>query len=517
MQPGEAVAPNRQSSHASGAAMDVSPRLPWWLVAGVGVVAFMVPLVPVTRGGGLHSLINYDGAVYYAASAGLAHGRLPYRDFLLLHPPGITLALLPFTMLGRLVGDPTGMLAARLGFMVLGAVNAGLVMRLLRPLGLVAALFGGLFYGVFFPSAFMHRTVTLEGVSATCLIGAMVLAARWQRGRAVRWRSVVGVGVLLGVATTIKMWGVVMFVALLAWAVIMLGLRRSLAIVAGTAAAGIAICGPFLAQAPRQMWEMVVVAQLGRDPRSAAPLVRVTEIIGLAILPGRGNLAVIALGLVLALGACALALRTREGRLGVLVLATAASLLILTPTWFLQYTGLSAAPAAVVAGAAVAVLLNLLAARRLRLLVTGAAFIGITGYAAAMMTATWGEPFPGRSLARVLDGTPGCVTTDHPIALIETDLLRRNLDRGCPLVVDLGGYSYVLPSSRGGHRYVVRDRHQPWQRFALTYLSSGEATIQLRHKVGNGFTRRTVAVVESWPIIARIGPYTVRHPVPSAR
>ena len=507
------MAEGEGSSVSEAGAMGAS-RLPWWLVAAVGVVAFVVPLVPVMRGGGLHSLINYDGAVYYAASVGLAHGRLPYRDFLLLHPPGITVALLPFTLLGRLVGDPTGMLAARLGFMVLGAVNAGLVMRLLRPVGLVAAVFGGLFYAVFFPSAFVHRTVSLEGAGATCLIGAMLLAACWRRGHAVRWRSLSAVGVLLAVGATIKIWGVVMFVPLIAWGLIMLGLRRCLAVVASAAAAGVAICGPFLTAAPGPMWKMVVTDQLGRDPRSDGPFLRVTEIIGLAILPGRGNAAIIGLGLALALAACLLALRTHEGRLGVLVLVTAVALQLVTPTWFLHYTGLSAGPAAVVAGAALSVLLNLLVTRRLQLLATAGALMGIGGYAAALMSATWGEPFPGRSLATVLEGTPGCVTTDQPVALIETDLLRRNLDRGCPLVVDLGGYSYALPSPKGRHRYVVRDRHQPWQRFALEYLASGEATIQLRHQVGKGFTRRTAATVESWPIIARVGPYTVRHPLP---
>jgi alpha-1,2-mannosyltransferase len=80
----------------------------------IGAVAYVARLVRVARGAGLCGMNSYDGAVYYAAAAGLAHGLLPYRDFLLLHPPGIVVALVPFAALGRVIGDPYGMEAALL-------------------------------------------------------------------------------------------------------------------------------------------------------------------------------------------------------------------------------------------------------------------------------------------------------------------------------------------------------------------------------------------------------------------
>jgi hypothetical protein len=40
----------------------------------IGAVAYLARLVPVVRGGGLRGMNSYDGAVYYAAAAGLAHG-----------------------------------------------------------------------------------------------------------------------------------------------------------------------------------------------------------------------------------------------------------------------------------------------------------------------------------------------------------------------------------------------------------------------------------------------------------
>ena len=65
---------------------------------GVGVVA---RLGEVLHGAGLTSDLGYDPGVYFAAADGLVHGRVPYRDFVLLHPPGIMLAVAPFALATR--------------------------------------------------------------------------------------------------------------------------------------------------------------------------------------------------------------------------------------------------------------------------------------------------------------------------------------------------------------------------------------------------------------------------------
>src|SRR4051795_13608965 len=112
-------------------------RLSSWVWAvGLAAVAFAVRLAAVLRGGGLYGRIGYDGSGYYASASALSRGLLPYRNFLLLHPPGITLALLPFAALGRLVGDADAFALARLAWFGLGALSAGLVFTLLRPRGL---------------------------------------------------------------------------------------------------------------------------------------------------------------------------------------------------------------------------------------------------------------------------------------------------------------------------------------------------------------------------------------------
>ena len=53
----------------------------------------------------------------------MAEGVLPYRDFLLVHPPGEPIVLLPFALLGGWIGDDAAFTVARLAAMAAGAVS----------------------------------------------------------------------------------------------------------------------------------------------------------------------------------------------------------------------------------------------------------------------------------------------------------------------------------------------------------------------------------------------------------
>ncbi len=210
-----------------------SRRTTTWIIVMVTVAttAFAVRLTPVLAGGGLFGRGNYDDGVYYTAAAGFVHGLMPYRDFLLLHPPGIVLALAPFAALADLVGEPTAFAVARIGFMIIGSANAVLVAVALRRLGLAAAMVGGLTYAVFFPAVYVEHTTLLEPLATGFLLGAVSLIGSAPRSHAVEipsgaraFRSahtgllrMIMAGVLLGVATAIKVWGVVPAVAMIAW------------------------------------------------------------------------------------------------------------------------------------------------------------------------------------------------------------------------------------------------------------------------------------------------------------
>lgn len=110
------------------------------------MAAFVVTRVPVVRGRGLFGMGNYDDGVNYAAATGILHCRLPDRDVLLLHPPGAPLLLTPFALIAQLTSDSYGFALARVAWKLLGAVNAVLILRILRPLSLVGAIFGALSY-----------------------------------------------------------------------------------------------------------------------------------------------------------------------------------------------------------------------------------------------------------------------------------------------------------------------------------------------------------------------------------
>ncbi|HVD79084.1 MAG TPA: hypothetical protein VNB87_01015, partial [Propionibacteriaceae bacterium] len=256
----------------------------WLWAIALAAIAFAFRLVPVLRGGGLLGLGNYDDGVYYAAATGLVHGRLPYQDFLVLHPPGMPLLLAPFALGAQLTSDSYGFAAARLAWMLLGAVNALLIWRILRPIGLVAALFGGLGYAVFYRAVYADKSTLLECPATTALLLAIILlqplvhASSLPRGRAI------GAGALLGFAVTIKVWGVVSLLIVFAWLLLVGRFRAALQMIIASAVTAALICLPFFAAAPTTMWHQIVRDQVfRRGGKDVAIVGRLDEIVGLGI------------------------------------------------------------------------------------------------------------------------------------------------------------------------------------------------------------------------------------------
>ena len=235
----------------------------WLIIVGVVVaVALAARLVPMLRGGGLFGLGNSDDGVYYASAIALVHGQLPYRDFLLLHPPGIVVALAPFAALGRLIGEHEGFALARLGWVLLGAVNAVLVSRILRPIGLVGAALGGLCYAVLYPAVYVEWTTQLQGLGNTLLLVSLLLLSKGRTARLGTTATLILAGSLLGAAATVKIWGVVAVLLVVGWQFFALGARRAALVLGGAALGATAVCLPFFLAAPGRMWRYVVTAQL---------------------------------------------------------------------------------------------------------------------------------------------------------------------------------------------------------------------------------------------------------------
>ena len=477
-------------------------------------VAFLARLIPTLAGGGLFGLHFYDAGVHYAAAPGLVNGRMPYRDFLLLHPPGIVVLLAPFAAVGQLIGDARGFALARLAFMVLGGINAVLVARFLRPVGIFAAWLGGLTYALFFPSLYSEHTVLLEGPANTCLLIALILLTPVVAGATPTRAGLVVSGVLLGFALSIKIWGVVPIFLLFGWLVYRFGIRPAVVFLASSAAATTAVCLPFFVTAPATMWRMVVLDQIQRNDTGFRPFERFNELAGLSLYrpPDRLSLLlVVAWGLLTA--ATIVAALVPRTRFSVILLLGLIAMLLMTPSWFLHYSALTAPLFAIVIGAAGQWLLGRRGIRDRRYLRIGlgaALVAGLVGASAPVASASIGTTFPGRSLHAAVAARPGCVTSDHPSALILMNVLSRNLDRGCTLVVDLGGASYHLDSPQRG--VTSRRKNVVFQAYALEYLGTGDTTILARFRRNYGLSTKTFRIIAKWPTVTKAGRYVLHEP-----
>ena len=478
-----------------------------WLLAGaVGLVAVALRAGPVLSGAGLTALYRYDSGVYFAAAVALHEGFVPYRDFLLLHPPGILLALAPFAALASSLGDQGAMVAARVSFMVLGGLTAALICHLLRSYGWVAALIGGLFYAGYGPAVYVERSTGLEALASFLTVAGLCLLMPGLRGRRrVGW--LVAAGAMLGLTVTVKIWGVVTVLTVLVWLLVGRRVRAALWVGAGAAASSVLVLLPFFLVAPDAMWRMLVLDQVGR-PRSGQTLVaRMYDVVGLVELrTDQWTIALVA-ALAVLVAALVVALMDDLGRLACIGVAVGLLVLLNGPSWFRGYPVLIAPFLALGVGVASGVLREHLP-RAGWIAVASGFLLATTAAGALQLRDDISQPFDGRELARIASERPGCVTVDDPSALIASGLLSRNLANGCPVVVDLSGYQYHV--AEGGP---VGTGNAAWQRFTLDYLGSGKSTLLLRSTIRGWLSADSLATIKSWPVIGRVSGANVREPV----
>ncbi|MFD1721000.1 glycosyltransferase family 39 protein [Amnibacterium endophyticum] len=448
---------------------------------------------------------TYDDGVHFSTAVALLHGRLPYRDVLFLQPPGVLLALSPFAALTDLVGDARAFALARIAFCLLGALDAALVALLLRRSGTAAALVGGGVFALFFPGVYVSRTLLLEPLGTTSVLLALLVMQRAERHRPGWW---VVAGLLAGSAIGVKIWNLVPALVLLLFA-----RRGRLRFAVGATAAVLAVYVPFFVTAPARMWEQVVLAQLGRPPSSLGTRMRLEVLLGVNVppdgdpLPGVPVRSLTELLALAVLGAAVAALLEKRTRVLVALLAAELALLLLTPSFFLQYAGLTAAPLALVVGAGVGALLarvdGPLPKGVVALLVVGA----VAGLSAGANTHRFDARPPIAQLRQATAAVDGCVVADDPTILIVLNRLSSDLARGCPFQSDLSGSGYVLAIGRdvpGGRLDDPR-----WQRRAVRYLHSGAAYLQVRGS-GLQLDPASAAELERDPVLAGRGRWELR-------
>ncbi|HET6910602.1 MAG TPA: hypothetical protein VFH54_14805 [Mycobacteriales bacterium] len=462
------------------------------ILTAVALVAFLVRLVPVLRGGGLGGYGRYDDGVYYAAADSLVHGRAPYGDFVLLHPPGLPLVLSPFAELGRLTSDAIGYEAARIAFMGVGALNAVLVAGLARRWGRAAALAAGGIYAVWWAAVYTEESTVLEPLGTTALLLALGLLLK--RLEEPSRRAELVAGAALGTAATLKIWYLGPWLAIFLWQLAVRRWRSASHIIAAGAGAILVIVLPFFILAPTQMFHMVIRDQLLRPSLPGSPRSnRLQFIFSIRqLLPSSVHISVttatrLFLGVIaIALIGCMLDV---SGRVLAYVLLVNFGILMASPSFFGHYAHLVAAPAALVLGVGGVQLVG-----RVRFDALHAAAVVLVGvmcaYSAYRVTQIRVDrPVNAARLAKFAPS--GCVASDNPELLILMNKLSGDLSAGCQVGVDVSGVTYDFAHrTLANGRPVPRYRDPVWNRYLYSYLTSANSFVFVRPEAGVGLTTR---------------------------
>ena len=488
--------------------------------AAVFVAGLLARLGVILRHNGLHGSFGYDAAVYFAAADAFMHGRLPYRDFVLLHPPALMLALSPFALLTHVLSDESAFTIGVLSFSVLGALNGVLVVRICRRLGFsptqVAA--GGLFYALWFGSIGAEYLTKLEPLgNAAFLLALLALLRAKEQGRMVA--SMLG-GLALGCTLSVKIWWIVPVLFVLGWYFMTTRNRRSSAgVVAGILIAVALIDLPFFVISPGDMWSSVVADQLGRHPNAVSPLIRLGDLSTAPRLIGHRSTPALALCAIAFLVIAALVVRrawgVRSARFAAALFVVQLGVVLVSPSWFSFYTDYLAVAAALTVGAA--------AARRpagRTAVSAGPRWTAVRPGSVAVLSAitittltlaagtSAVSPFRGAAVLTRAVRHIRCVMSDSPMSQIELDALTRGLTHGCRNWVDVTGRTY-------GPDYASASRvkNTRWQRDLRGYLRSGGAVIIVRAS-GTGLDRATRAAIRKDGVLVRAGGhvvYRVKH------
>lgn len=250
----------------AGQAGRPASRQPGWLtpvtivIAAVTLLALGLRLFYLTRPGYLLGVTEYDDGSYFGSAVRLVHGMLPYRDFVFVQPPGITLLMTPVALLARVIGTDWGLAVARIATMLAGAAGVALAGLLVRHRGVLAALIACGVVAVYPDSVAAAHTLLVEPwLVLFCLAGAVAVFDGDQITGS-RRRLIWG-GAAFGFAGVVEAWAIIPVLIVLA-----LGLRwpRRMAAYLGGVAAGFVIpVLPFAALAPRMFYDSVIVAQVG--------------------------------------------------------------------------------------------------------------------------------------------------------------------------------------------------------------------------------------------------------------
>jgi hypothetical protein len=257
------------------------------VIAVATVIAIGLRAYYLSRPGFLLGVTEYDDGPYFASAVHLTQGSMPYRDFVLVQPPGITLIMTPVALLAKATGTAWAMAAGRILTAVASVADVVLIGLLVRHRGVLATLVACGLLACFPDSVSAAHTILVEPwLVLFCLAG---LLATFSGDRLVSGRRLAIGGVAFGLAGVVEAWAIVPVLVLLALCLAdpLPGrnrLARAAPFAAGVAAGFCVPVLPFAVASPRGFYRSLVTAQIG--PRTGSVRVplpdRLTEMTGLS-------------------------------------------------------------------------------------------------------------------------------------------------------------------------------------------------------------------------------------------
>jgi alpha-1,2-mannosyltransferase len=284
------------------------------VIVAAAMLALALRLYYLSRPGYLLGVTEYDDGSYFGSAVRLVHGQLPYRDFVFVQPPGITLLMVPVALVAKVTGTTWGLALGRILTVLAGTAGVVLTGLLVRRKGALAVIAACGIVAVHPESVAAAHTILVEPwLVLFCLIGALLM---FDGDRLASGRRIVWAGVAFGFAGVIESWAIVPVLVL-----VVLSARkpRRAGVFAGGVAAGFLIPTlPFAALAPHSFYESVVVAQIGKRVNATRiySLYRIRLMTGLSDILHPANALVLGttaaiVGLIL-IGTVAACCRTRQ-------------------------------------------------------------------------------------------------------------------------------------------------------------------------------------------------------------
>ena len=272
---------------SQGGAPAPQRRRPAWLTP-VNLTIIIITLVALilrvyyqyTRPGFLLGVTEYDDGPYFGSAVRLVHGSMPYKDFILVQPPGITLLMSPAGLLTYWTGTAWGLAVGRILTVLAGTAGVALAGLLVRHRGLLAVLLTCGIVAVYSDGVAAAHTVLVEPwLALFCLAGA-VTVFDGDRITASTKRLVWG-GVLFGFGGAVEAWAIVPVLVLAA--LCLPQVKRAAIFVGGVAAGFLIPVLPFAIAGPSQLYRSLITAQVGYRAHAVrvGVLLRLRNMIGL--------------------------------------------------------------------------------------------------------------------------------------------------------------------------------------------------------------------------------------------